>query len=324
MVVDRRVRTVNADRGKKGRNTMAQTPQPGETGGAEGTTARESGRPQGLFGSSTTILLLIFAVAVFWWSRRRRVEMEERLRAQRREAEATAERSALDVAHLMRAAPEPSAATAAAKEGLASAARVPSANAPRQFTGATVDARTTVGGTESVLSQASDSGAQDEALARSMERAEARAAAERAAEEQAARASRDAEIAGESAVRRDAAGTAAAQEAMADNADAEQARPVAAVQDAGAPGRHDIGDRQDVTQGRDNRAAVPVGAIVGDGTVTCPPDYPIKGNRQSRIYHRPGQSSYPSTVAEFCFASQEAAEVAGFRASRARGQRAQQ
>ncbi len=84
---------------------MAQTPQPEETGGAGGTTAPESGRPQGLFGSSTTILLLIFAVAVFWWSRRRRVEMEERLRAQRREAEATAERSALDVAHLMRAAP---------------------------------------------------------------------------------------------------------------------------------------------------------------------------------------------------------------------------
>src|SRR5688572_27899834 len=111
MAVDRRVWSVNADRGNIARYTMTQTTQPEETGDAEGTTAPESGRPQGLFGSSTTILLLIFAVAVFWWSRRRRVEMEERLRAQRREAEATAERSALDVAHLMRAAPEPSAAT---------------------------------------------------------------------------------------------------------------------------------------------------------------------------------------------------------------------
>jgi hypothetical protein len=68
---------------------------------------------------------------------------------------------------------------------------------------------------------------------------------------------------------------------------------------------------------------MPAGAVAGNGTAVCPPDYPIKGNRQSRIYHRPGQVSYPSTVAEYCFASEEAAESAGFRQSRARGQRSQ-
>src|SRR5918995_1294333 len=137
---------------------MAQTPQSGETESADGTTARQTEGPQGLFGSSTTILLLIFAVAVFWWSRRRRLEMEERLHAQRREAEATAERSALDVAHLMRAAAEPSAATAAAKEGLASAARVPSVDALKPFTGGTVDAHPPAGVGESDPGQASNAG----------------------------------------------------------------------------------------------------------------------------------------------------------------------
>src|SRR5918998_5035309 len=108
--------------------TMAQTPQADETGGAGETTPPASGSPQGLFGNSTTILLLIFAVAVFWWSRRRRAAMEERLQAQRREAEETAERSARDVAHVMRQAASPGAAQAAATEGLASAARVPEAS----------------------------------------------------------------------------------------------------------------------------------------------------------------------------------------------------
>jgi hypothetical protein len=174
---------------------MAQTPQATETGGADGTTDSETGRPQGLFGSSTTILLLIFAVAVFWWSRRRRVEMEERLRAQRREAEATAERSALDVAHLMRAAPQPGAAAAASREGLASAAGLAAADDLEHFAGGKAEAPTSSGTGEPGLRQAFDSEAHDEEEARAIERAEARAAAERAAEEQAARASREAELA---------------------------------------------------------------------------------------------------------------------------------
>lgn len=60
----------------------------------------------------------------------------------------------------------------------------------------------------------------------------------------------------------------------------------------------------------------PAGAIEGDGTEVCPPEYPIKGNASSRIYHQPGQPSYDRTVPEFCFAAEEDAIAAGFRAPR--------
>ncbi|HEX2282003.1 MAG TPA: 30S ribosomal protein S6 [Thermomicrobiales bacterium] len=57
---------------------------------------------------------------------------------------------------------------------------------------------------------------------------------------------------------------------------------------------------------------VPEGAVRGDGTGECPEDYPIKGNATSKLYHSPGSPSYKRTVPEFCFASTEAAEAAGF------------
>jgi large subunit ribosomal protein L17 len=165
-------------------------------------------------------------------------------------------------------------------------------------------------------------GADNEERARAIERAEARAAAERAAEEEAERAARDAESAGESVVRRMAAAEAAAEEAEVDTAEAERTDPIGAARDAGTVERQAASEVQAGMRKRDSDAAVPTGAIAGEGTANCPPDFPIKGNRQSRIYHRPGQGSYASTVAEFCFASEEAAEAAGFRASRSRGQRA--
>src|SRR5829696_4158303 len=167
---------------KKGPSTMAQTPQSEETGNASDPTAPGDGRPQGLFGSSTTILLLIFAVAVFWWSRRRRIDMEERLRAQRREAEATAQQSALDVAHLMRSAPQPGAAAAAAKEGLASAARVPAAGAAEQAAEGMIDSHTMIEDDAPDSAQPSIGDAEHQAEARAIERAEARVAADRVAE----------------------------------------------------------------------------------------------------------------------------------------------
>ena len=275
---------------------MAQTPQSEETGGVGDTTAPEAGRPPGLFGSSTTILLLILAVAVFWWNRRRRVETEERLRTQRREAEAAAERSALDVANLMRTGSQ-RAAAAAASEGLASAALEPSPRVTQPPAGATADLQGTSQRIAPDVGESSPAGDEEDRQALAMERAEARAIADRVAEEQAQRASQDAEIAGESAMRRAAAATAAAEEAVADTAEAERAGQA---------------------------VAVPAGAVVGDGTVNCPPDFPVKGNRQSRIYHNPGQVSYPTTIAEYCFASAEAAEQAGFRVSRAREQRPRQ
>jgi small subunit ribosomal protein S6 len=62
----------------------------------------------------------------------------------------------------------------------------------------------------------------------------------------------------------------------------------------------------------DAAADVPEGAVRGDGTGECPEDYPIKGNATSKLYHSPGSPSYKRTVPEFCFATTEAAEAAGF------------
>ncbi len=59
-------------------------------------------------------------------------------------------------------------------------------------------------------------------------------------------------------------------------------------------------------------ADVPEGAVRGDGTGECPADYPIKGNATSKLYHSPGSPSYKRTVPEYCFATTEAAEAAGF------------
>ena len=61
---------------------------------------------------------------------------------------------------------------------------------------------------------------------------------------------------------------------------------------------------------------VPMGAIAGDGTVNCPPEFPVKGNAQSMIDHAPESRVYGQTIPEFCFATAEAAEAAGFRATR--------
>ena len=49
----------------------------------------------------------------------------------------------------------------------------------------------------------------------------------------------------------------------------------------------------------------------------CPPEFPIKGNLPSRVYHMPDQPSYERTIPEICFAAEDAAMRAGFRPSRA-------
>ncbi|HYJ12108.1 MAG TPA: hypothetical protein VEW66_00835, partial [Thermomicrobiales bacterium] len=59
-------------------------------------------------------------------------------------------------------------------------------------------------------------------------------------------------------------------------------------------------------------------AMRGDGTNDVPDDYPIKGNADSMIYHTPTSSSYGNTIAEWYFATTEAAEAAGFRAPASR------
>jgi hypothetical protein len=58
---------------------------------------------------------------------------------------------------------------------------------------------------------------------------------------------------------------------------------------------------------------IPEGAVRGDGTVTCPSEFPVKGVVQSRIYHTTESRVYQQTVAEFCFSSPEAAQAAGYR-----------
>ncbi len=63
--------------------------------------------------------------------------------------------------------------------------------------------------------------------------------------------------------------------------------------------------------------AIPVGAVAGDGSPDRPANYPIKGNASSAIFHEPDSASYGRTIPELCFNSVDAAEAAGFRASRA-------
>ena len=72
---------------------------------------------------------------------------------------------------------------------------------------------------------------------------------------------------------------------------------------------------KDAGSGRARKPA-PAGSVRGDGSHECPSDYPIKGNANSHIYHRPTDSSYESTIPEFCFATESDAKAAGFRARR--------
>lgn len=57
------------------------------------------------------------------------------------------------------------------------------------------------------------------------------------------------------------------------------------------------------------------GMIVSEDGV-CPASHPIKGNASSRIYHTPQSASYHNTKPEYCFATEEDAVAAGFRAPR--------
>ncbi len=61
------------------------------------------------------------------------------------------------------------------------------------------------------------------------------------------------------------------------------------------------------------------GAVAGDGGPDCPDGYPIKGNADSLIYHLPGGGSYANTIPEMCFATENDAVAAGYRAARNAG-----
>ena len=53
-----------------------------------------------------------------------------------------------------------------------------------------------------------------------------------------------------------------------------------------------------------------------NGAHECPPAYPIKGNSKSHIYHMPGGALYNVTIPNICFATEAAAEAAGYRATK--------
>ena len=48
----------------------------------------------------------------------------------------------------------------------------------------------------------------------------------------------------------------------------------------------------------------------------CPPEFPIKGNADSFIYHTRASMFYGRTKAEICFASEEVAYRHGYRPAR--------
>jgi hypothetical protein len=298
--------------------------------------------PQGGITSPVSLVLLLILLLFFLWGMRRRRIQEERFRELRRQETVThAEESARNIAHIMRQAPTRATAEAAATEGLAAAARVPTqpvATDPEP---------------EPTPDQASENGAAEIEIAErellsSREAAAARAA--EAADREAIDAARRAGLEDPSESRQTEAGQAASGEVAADDIDIERVEIVDPLDGGGQSEFTDPIDAADivapevdvvkvdapVAPEEDARAAlragltaleaeaavdVPFGAVVGDGSATCPADYPIKGNRQSHIYHEPGQSSYAATIPEFCFASREAAEAAGYRQSRARGGR---
>lgn len=70
---------------------------------------------------------------------------------------------------------------------------------------------------------------------------------------------------------------------------------------------------QTITEDVPSRLDATPGWVRGDGSADCPASHPLKGNGSSRIFHRPGESSYAVTIPEFCFATEDDATAAGFR-----------
>jgi hypothetical protein len=53
--------------------------------------------------------------------------------------------------------------------------------------------------------------------------------------------------------------------------------------------------------------------VKGDGTLECPPEFPVKAKATSMIFHEPGSQHYNVTVADVCYYSPEDAAQAGYR-----------
>ncbi len=61
-------------------------------------------------------------------------------------------------------------------------------------------------------------------------------------------------------------------------------------------------------------APAATGSVEVSGVQDCPDGYPIKGNADSLIYHVPASPVYAATQPEVCFATEDAALAAGYRA----------
>jgi hypothetical protein len=86
------------------------------------------------------------------------------------------------------------------------------------------------------------------------------------------------------------------------------------VADSPVAGQSDVSAATVSAAGNSSGGSTLAGAVRGDGTNACPADFPIKGNANSKIYHIPGRASYDGTVPEWCFATEEDAVNAGYRA----------
>jgi len=102
-------------------------------------------------------------------------------------------------------------------------------------------------------------------------------------------------------------------EAIGDMAEATTEAPPTSGEATAAPSSPPVSAESPAPTGV---AGVPEGAVHGDGSATCPPGFPVKGNAHSMIYHTAESRVYEQTVAELCFSSPEAAEAAGYRSPR--------
>jgi len=92
-----------------------------------------------------------------------------------------------------------------------------------------------------------------------------------------------------------------------------------AVEDATGPVAGTAAAAEEVEEVEVEESAATDEAPYGEGSHAplddpdeAPAGFPIKGNADSMLYHVPGSSHYSQTVAEVWFASEEAAEAAGF------------
>ncbi len=69
----------------------------------------------------------------------------------------------------------------------------------------------------------------------------------------------------------------------------------------------------------DDGGAIPAGAVRGDGTTHAPEGYPVKAIAASMIYLLPRYPAWASATADICFATEDDAIAAGYRAPGRRG-----